>query len=209
LIDAIEKTNTGGTYIFIFHEKKIELIDNMLNNLDATLDEIGVWGECDVHYRYMTAYPIGVVGRVTKSTPTAFWTTHLLAFKSNGIPTEIDTLELQYSTKIRAPWVKASYRDIARDNLPATMTDTTIANTSTQGQYNNSMESRTGDGSNLPASQTDSPGAITGISILKRKMAAIDLEREAFKIDQSSLKEEVRTITSSMKNMTDDIIAVR
>jgi hypothetical protein len=52
--------------------KKIELIDNMLNNLDTTLGEIGAWVECDVHYRYMTAYPIGVVGRVAKSTPTAF-----------------------------------------------------------------------------------------------------------------------------------------
>jgi hypothetical protein len=78
----------------------------MLNNLDATLDEIGAWGECDVHYRYMTAYPIGVVGRVAKLTPTAFWTYHLSAFKSNGIPTEIDIQELQYSTKKRSPWVK-------------------------------------------------------------------------------------------------------
>jgi hypothetical protein len=51
LIDAIENTNTGGTYRFLFHEKNTESIDNMLNNLDATLDEIGAWGECDVHYR--------------------------------------------------------------------------------------------------------------------------------------------------------------
>jgi hypothetical protein len=61
LIDAIEKTSTGGTYRFLFHEKETESIDN-----------IGAWGECDVHYRYMTAYPIGVVGRVAKSTPTDF-----------------------------------------------------------------------------------------------------------------------------------------
>jgi hypothetical protein len=98
-IDAIEKTDTGGTYIFLFNEKKTESINNMLNNLDATLDEIGAWVECDVHYRYMKAYPIGVVGRVAKSTPTAFCTNHLSAFKSNGIPTDIDTQELQYSTK--------------------------------------------------------------------------------------------------------------
>jgi hypothetical protein len=52
--------------------KKTESIGNMLNNLDITLDEIGAWGECDVHYRYMAAYPIGVVGRVEDSTPTAF-----------------------------------------------------------------------------------------------------------------------------------------
>jgi hypothetical protein len=68
----------------------------------------------------MTVYPIGVVGRVAKSTPTAFWTNHLSAFKNNGIPTEIDTQELQYSTKKRPPWVKASYSDIARGQIPAT-----------------------------------------------------------------------------------------
>jgi hypothetical protein len=95
LIDAIEKTNTGGTYRFLFHEKKIESIDKIINNLDATLDEIGARGECDVHYRYMMANPIGVVGRVAKSTPTAFWTNHFSAFKRNGIPTEIDIQELQ------------------------------------------------------------------------------------------------------------------
>jgi hypothetical protein len=50
------------------------------------------------------------------------------------------------------------------------------------------MGSRTGDGSNQPESQTASPGAITGLSNFKRKMAAIDLEREAFKVDQASLR---------------------
>jgi hypothetical protein len=133
----------------------------------------------------------------------------LSAFKSNGIPTEIDTQELQYSTKKRAPWVKASYSNIAQGNLPAAMTDTTIANTSAQRQENNSMEYGKGDGSNLPATQTDSPGDITGLGNLKRKMAAIDLEREAFKVDQSSLKEGVGMMTRSLKKVADDIIAVR
>jgi hypothetical protein len=89
------------------------------------------------------------------------------------------------------------------------MTDNTIANTFAHGHENNSMESGTGDGSNLPAMQTDSPGAITGLSNLKRKMAAIDLKREAFKVDQANLKEEFSTMTSSLENMTGDIIAVR
>jgi hypothetical protein len=30
LIEATEKTNTGGTHRFLFHEKNTELIDNML-----------------------------------------------------------------------------------------------------------------------------------------------------------------------------------
>jgi hypothetical protein len=149
------------------------------------------------------------VGRVAKSTPTAFGTNHLSAFKSNGISTEIDTQELQYINKKRSPWVKASYSDIARGQIPATLTDTTIANTSAQGQENNSIESGTGNGSNPLATQTDIPGAVTGISNLRRKMDAIDLEREAFKVDQASLKEEVSKMTSSLKKMTDDIIAVR
>jgi hypothetical protein len=187
LINAIEKTNTGGTYIFLFHEKKTESIDNMLNNLDATLDEIGAWRECYVHYKYMTAYPIGVVGRVAKSTTTAFWTNHLPAFKSNGIPTEIDTQEPKYSTKKWSPWVKSSYSDIDRGQTPATLTDTTIANTSAQVQENNSIEYGTGHGSNPLAIKTDSPGAITELSNLKR--TAIDLEREAFKVYQAGLKE--------------------
>jgi hypothetical protein len=121
LIDAIEKTNTGETYRFLFHEKNIELIDNMLNNLYATLDEIVAWGDWDAHYRYMPAC-------------NSFWTYYLSAFKSNGIPNEIDTQEFQHSTKKRAPWVKASYSDIARGNLPANTADTTMANASEQGQ---------------------------------------------------------------------------
>jgi hypothetical protein len=40
-------------------------------------------------------------------------------------------------------------------------------------------------------------------------MAAIDLEREAFKVDQAILKEEVSTMTSSLEKMADEIIAVR
>jgi hypothetical protein len=147
--------------------------------------------------------------RVAKSIPTDFWTTHLSAFKINGIPTEIDTQELQYSTNKRPPWVKSSYSDIARGQIPATLTDTTIANTSAQGKENNSIESGTGYGSNTLTTQTDSPGAITGLSNLKIKMAAIDLEQEAFNVDQASLKEELSMMTCSLENMADDIIEVR
>jgi peptidoglycan hydrolase CwlO-like protein len=40
-------------------------------------------------------------------------------------------------------------------------------------------------------------------------MDAIYLEREAFKVDQASLKEEVSTTTSSLEKMADNIITVR
>jgi uncharacterized phage infection (PIP) family protein YhgE len=40
-------------------------------------------------------------------------------------------------------------------------------------------------------------------------MAAIDLKREAFKVDQASLKEEVSTMTSSLEKMAVNITAVQ
>jgi hypothetical protein len=77
LFDAIEKTNKGETYILLFHESKIAIVDNMLNNLDSTLDSFGAWDNCDVHFRYLASLPISVVGRLIKSKPTDFWENHL------------------------------------------------------------------------------------------------------------------------------------
>jgi hypothetical protein len=61
------------------------------------------------------------------------------------------------------------------------MTDTTIANTSAQGQESNNMESGTGDRSNLPATQTDSPGAITGLGNLEKKWLQLTSNRRLLK----------------------------
>jgi hypothetical protein len=67
------------------HERNTDKVDNMLSYLDATLDTFGAWDDCDVHFRYMTALSIRVVGCASKSTPAAFWANHLAASKSNGI----------------------------------------------------------------------------------------------------------------------------
>jgi hypothetical protein len=109
------------------------------------LDAFGAWEDCDVHFRYPTSLPISVVGRVVKSTATAFWANHLSAFKPN-IPAEIATQEFQYSTKTLAPWVRASYSDIAKGRNPASMTALTVDNTSEQGQDDNSTKSGIQDG---------------------------------------------------------------
>jgi hypothetical protein len=48
----------------------------MLNNIDSTLDAFGASDDCDVHFRYLTALPISVVGKVLNSSPTSFWANH-------------------------------------------------------------------------------------------------------------------------------------
>jgi hypothetical protein len=148
MFDAIEKTNMGGTYISLFHEHNMETVDNMLSNLDATLDVFGARDDCDVHFRYMAALPISVVGRVANYTLTAFWANHLAAFKSNGIPAEIDTQAFQYSTKKCAPWVHAPCSDIAKGRTATSTTVPMVANTSVQGKDVNSTDSGLYGGSN-------------------------------------------------------------
>jgi hypothetical protein len=148
LFHAIEKTNKGVTYIFLFCESNIEIADNIFNNMDTKLEAFGSWYDCDIHFIDLTSLPISVAGRVIKSTPTAFWANHLSALKPNGIPLEIDTQELQYSTKKRSPWVRAPYSDAAKGHNAASNTSPEVANTSDQGQDNNITESGIQDVSN-------------------------------------------------------------
>jgi predicted nucleic acid-binding Zn-ribbon protein len=159
-----------------------------------------------VHFRYFTTLPISIVGRVVNYTPTSFWAKHLLAFKANGIPAEIDTQELQYSTKKRATWVIASYSDIAKGRNPASTTAPTVANASEQVQDANSTKSVIQDGSNQSDHPVSHQGTISGLSNLKRKMEEVDREKAAFKIEQSKLEEEVSTVTCSLIKLTEDIL---
>jgi hypothetical protein len=88
--DAIEKANTGGTYIFLFHKIKIEIVYNTLNSLDSTLDAFGSLDNCDVQFIYRTSLTISVVGILINSTTPAFWANHLSTFKPHDMPAEID-----------------------------------------------------------------------------------------------------------------------
>jgi hypothetical protein len=133
LFEAIEKTNRGGTFRFLFHERNTETVENTLSNLDETLNTFGVWDDCDVHFQYLKVLPIIVVGCIAKSTTTAFWTNHLAVFTPNGIPLKIDTYILQYITNNKSPWVRASYSDIVKGRTAASATVPITANASAKG----------------------------------------------------------------------------
>jgi hypothetical protein len=49
LLDAIEKTSTGGTYRFVLHQSKSEEVDKMLEHIDDILNSIGDWDEFHIH----------------------------------------------------------------------------------------------------------------------------------------------------------------
>jgi hypothetical protein len=90
LIDAIEKTSTGGTCRFLFQQSKTEEVDKMLKHIDDTLTSIGDWDECHTHFGYLPSIPISLVGRIPRTTQPAFWANHLSQF-STAIPNEIST----------------------------------------------------------------------------------------------------------------------
>jgi hypothetical protein len=90
LIDAIEKTSTRGTYIFLFQQSKAEEVENMLEHIDNTLNSIGDWEECHTNFRYLLPMPISVVGRVPRSAQPYFWANHLSQFRTDT-PSEIST----------------------------------------------------------------------------------------------------------------------
>jgi hypothetical protein len=127
----------------------------------------------------------------------------------NDIPAEIYTQELQYSTKKRAPWVRASHSDTAKGCNAVSMKAPMVANTSAQGQYVNSTESGIQDGLNQFDHPVSQQGAISGLSNLKRKMEEIDHERATFKIEQSKLEEEASTVTCSLTKLMEDILGIR
>jgi hypothetical protein len=105
LIDAIEKTSTGGTYRFLFQQNKTEEVDKMLEHIDDTLKSIGDWEECHTHFRYLPSIPINLVGRITRTPQPAFWANHLAQF-SSAIPSEISTEFLQQAKTKHAAWTK-------------------------------------------------------------------------------------------------------
>jgi hypothetical protein len=49
-IVSVEKTNTPGTYRFLYDEKMEKYMVDLLSNLDSHIKDIGEWEKSDGHY---------------------------------------------------------------------------------------------------------------------------------------------------------------
>jgi hypothetical protein len=163
IFSAIEATQTGGTYCFIFNDNNHEAVDMILNDIDEKLEAIGNWDDAPFHYRYITTDNVEVSGNNAQAQGKSFWQEHY-KLMSGTIPKVVDTNMFDRPHQRRPPTVHMSYSDIARSSgSPLTQSqtnsrdgesvDTTIAhNVSRQGTNDSGMN------------------MITGLSLMKKRM---------------------------------------
>jgi hypothetical protein len=116
----------------------------------------------------------------------------------------VDTNRFDRPHQRRPQSVQISYSDIARSNEPPL---------TTQSQ-NNSQDNASVDTtivSNVYSKETNESGIsmITGLSLMKKRMEAIDNQREAFTTKQQRMEEIISTVTSSVSKLSAYIFAVR
>jgi hypothetical protein len=192
-------------YRFLFQQSKSEEVDEMLENIDDTLNYIGDWYECHTHFRYLPSIPISVVGRVPRTTQPAFWANHLSQFRTT-IPSKISTEFLQHPKPQRAAWDNVSYRDAVK-GVQGKATATTAASTAQPSTGQSQASTSNNDSkSSYSNKKEQSEGTIFGISNYKRKLAEIDKERELYKIGQTKMEDDIKTMTNSMSKLRDQMI---
>jgi hypothetical protein len=54
VILMVQKMNTIGTYLFIYHENMEKYMVDILSNIDDHIKDAGDWSACDNHYRFNT-----------------------------------------------------------------------------------------------------------------------------------------------------------
>jgi hypothetical protein len=76
IFSAIEATQTGGTYHFLFNDNNSVSVDMILTDIDEKLEAIGNWDDATVHYRYITTHEVEVSGKNAQAQGKFFWQEH-------------------------------------------------------------------------------------------------------------------------------------
>jgi hypothetical protein len=63
IFSAIEATQTGGTYRFLFNDNNLASVDMILTDIDEKLEAIRNWDGATVQYRYITTDDVEVTGK--------------------------------------------------------------------------------------------------------------------------------------------------
>jgi uncharacterized protein YwqG len=70
---AIEATQTGGTYRFLFNDNHRAAVDMILTDIDEKLEAIGNWDDATVHYIYIITDDVEVSSKNAQAQGKSFW----------------------------------------------------------------------------------------------------------------------------------------
>jgi hypothetical protein len=73
VILPVEKTNTLGTYRFLYEETMEKYMVDLLRNLDSHIKDIGDWEEIDGHYIYNILEQVTLDYAMRKAENSGFW----------------------------------------------------------------------------------------------------------------------------------------
>jgi hypothetical protein len=89
IFSAIEATQSGGTYRFLFNDNNHAAVDMILTDIDEKLEAIGNWDDAPVRYRYITTDDVEVSGKNAQAQGKSFWQEYY-KLMSGTIPEVVD-----------------------------------------------------------------------------------------------------------------------
>jgi hypothetical protein len=166
VIRSVEKTNTLGTYRFLYNESMEKYMADLLSNLDSHIKDICEWDDCDGNYRYNTMEQVTPDDAMRHTEISGFWKSYAATIDSstkdplsctdvtlNKPPQRRTRMPISYSAVVQKVTTRNSRQS---KNLDATTAASTISGTS------------------------ESFPVFEGIDELKKKLAEIDVERNRY-----------------------------
>jgi hypothetical protein len=202
IFSAIEATQTGGTYRFLFNDNNRASVDMILTDIDEKLEAIRNWDDATVLYRYITTDNAEVSGKNAQAQGKSFLQEHY-KLMSGTIPEVVDTNIFDFPHHHPPKTVHMSYSYIARSS------GSPLTQSQTNSQDGESIDTIIA--SNVSRQDTNDSGMnmITGLSLMKKRMEEIDNRREACTTRKQRVDESISTVTSSVSKLLANILAVR
>jgi hypothetical protein len=140
VIRSVEKTNTPGTYRFLYDESMEKYMADLLSNLDSHIKDIGEWDDCDRQYRYNTMEKVTPDDAMRYTENSVFGKTYAATIDSstkyllpctyvilNKPPPSRTRMPISYSAVVQKVTTRNSKQS---KNLDATTAASTISGTS-------------------------------------------------------------------------------
>jgi hypothetical protein len=86
VIIMVEKTNTVGTYGFLYHQNMEKYMFDLLSNIDDHIKDTGDWSACDNHYRFNTGEKVTPDDVMRSAGNSLFWKSYADGISAGPTP---------------------------------------------------------------------------------------------------------------------------